>query len=588
MPSLRNLMHSLDLDGRSSVTELARHRDLDERPFAVRELFSTSSRGAPAFSPATWQNWLGDLDSTAHRVRPDSRSEIVGAVQAALGMGGRIRAVGSGHSHSSAARPAHGVPNMFVDLSRYGGRLRQHDWLRRGVDRDRLVRLRAGTTIKRLNRLILPDLGRALANMGSFDGQTIAGAISTGTHGTGIQLATLADLVRSIEMVTVVRSATGRRRVQLFRIEPSDGITDPTRFGRAFDEHGMVLEQDDDLFHSVVVSYGCMGIATAYTLEVRDAYWLEEDSKLTSLRHVQGLLDGPPVPLGDGHEAPAFLPEDRHIQVLINTAQLGQDDVTCLIRRHSETDVQKKPSNWLQKWPPERRPNLPQMVVQSLVERIDLPAPDDDRPRLGDQLEVTFFEVASREKPFVRGRSETASYIALRRLRDGRAPDKAAKPPPRAISTDLAVPVMRTGDALRRLIRAIQDRNALFAVPIGIRFTAPSAHYLAASYGRYTGMLELPILVEAPRPPHKTEKQVEREVRRRLRLAKTELEAIERELRADAGLRVRPHLGKYTEIDRQGLEASFPRLDRWLDAYRRFNPFGLFDNEFTDQFDLSR
>ena len=92
-------------------------------------------------------------------------------------------------------------------------------------------------------------------------------------------------------------------------------------------------------------------------------------------------------------------------------------------------------------------------------------------------------------------------------------------------------------------------------------------------------MIEVPILIEAGR---------EAEVERRMVLAKRELAAMERALIDEGRIPVRPHLGKYTEMNRSDLEAAFPRLDKWLAAYRRFNALGVFDNNFTDQFSLSR
>lgn len=226
MPSLRMLPTSPD--GQFSLLDVAGRRHAS-KPISARDLFGALPQDAPALSHVPWSNWLGDLGVMGFRVRPESRSEVIGAVQEALRRGVGIRAVGSGHSHSSAARPATGPENLWMDLSGYHGEL-PHQWLRRNVDPSTLVRLKAGTSIKHLNREILPEKGLALPNMGSFDGQTIAGAINTGTHGTGILLATLADMVRSVDFVTVVRSSTGRERVQAFRIEPTDGITDPNRF----------------------------------------------------------------------------------------------------------------------------------------------------------------------------------------------------------------------------------------------------------------------------------------------------------------------------------------------------------------------
>ncbi len=104
--------------------------------------------------------------------------------------------------------------------------------------------------MKELARLHLHEMNppMGLPNAGTFDGQTLAGAISTGTHGTGFAAGSLADLVVSLDIVTVTQNEDGSPDVRMRRIEPSAGVTDPAAFERDQDDHGMVLEQDDALF----------------------------------------------------------------------------------------------------------------------------------------------------------------------------------------------------------------------------------------------------------------------------------------------------------------------------------------------------
>src|SRR3989442_1349350 len=63
-----------------------------------------------------------------------------------------------------------------------------------------LVTVRSGTTLRALNAE-LGDLGLAMANLGDIDVQTLAGALSTGTHGTGARLGGLATQVEALELV---------------------------------------------------------------------------------------------------------------------------------------------------------------------------------------------------------------------------------------------------------------------------------------------------------------------------------------------------------------------------------------------------
>ena len=73
--------------------------------------------------------------------------------------------------------------------------------------------------LRELNRL-LDDNGLALSQMGGYDAQTVAGVMSTSTHGSGIEFGPIADSVRSLDLV-----ASGGR---VIRIERADGPTDPT------------------------------------------------------------------------------------------------------------------------------------------------------------------------------------------------------------------------------------------------------------------------------------------------------------------------------------------------------------------------
>jgi len=135
--------------------------------------------------------------------RPSDLDGIVTAVKAAANAGRRIRPLGSGHSFT----PIAATDDHAVDLSRYTG----------VVDVDmasRQVTVRAGTTLRQLNR-ILDALGLAMENMGDIDKQTISGAISTGTHGTGAKFGGLATQIAALELVTadgsVVRCSPSER-----------------------------------------------------------------------------------------------------------------------------------------------------------------------------------------------------------------------------------------------------------------------------------------------------------------------------------------------------------------------------------------
>ena len=138
----------------------------------------------------TWQNWASTANADpARRAWPRSTEEIGQAIAAAAKDGLTVRALGSGHSFT----PAAATSGVALDLSAWTGVV--------GADLDSgLVTVRSGTTIRELNAT-LDTLGLAMANLGDIDAQTVSGAISTGTHGTGSGLGGIATQVAGLELV---------------------------------------------------------------------------------------------------------------------------------------------------------------------------------------------------------------------------------------------------------------------------------------------------------------------------------------------------------------------------------------------------
>jgi L-gulonolactone oxidase len=133
-----------------------------------------------------WSNWSrGQSCAPAEHVRPASRAELSEAVV----RGRAVRVAGAGHSFSGV------VPT--------DGTLLSLDRLDRVLDVDRasgLVRAEAGIRLHRLVRELHAH-GLALPNLGDIDAQSLAGALVTGTHGTGAKLGNLAASVEAMELV---------------------------------------------------------------------------------------------------------------------------------------------------------------------------------------------------------------------------------------------------------------------------------------------------------------------------------------------------------------------------------------------------
>ncbi len=199
----------------------------------------------------TWQNWAGTASADpVRRAWPRSTEEIASAVMSAAKDGLTVRALGSGHSFT----PAAATSGVALDLSTWSGII--------GADLESgLVTVRSGTTIRDLNAA-LDALGLAMANLGDIDAQTVSGAISTGTHGTGARLGGLATQVAGLQVVLADGSA----------VECS-------------------ATERPDLFNAARISIGALGVLSTVTLQCVPAFTLAADERPMPVEEVLGRFD---------------------------------------------------------------------------------------------------------------------------------------------------------------------------------------------------------------------------------------------------------------------------------------------------------
>ncbi|MBW8804483.1 MAG: FAD-binding protein [Catenulisporales bacterium] len=181
-----------------------------------------------------WSNWAGNQTANAVRVAtPQSASEVAEILRGAANEGLTVKAVGSGHSFTSAAA-TDGVLIRPDGLTR----LKQ-------IDREaNLVTVESGMPLHQLNAL-LAENGMALTNMGDIQVQTVAGAIGTGTHGTGRASGSIAAQVAALEVVL----AGG----EIVNCSP---------------------EQNAELFQAARLGVGAIGYVTAVTFRTEPAFLL--------------------------------------------------------------------------------------------------------------------------------------------------------------------------------------------------------------------------------------------------------------------------------------------------------------------------
>ncbi|WP_255953506.1 D-arabinono-1,4-lactone oxidase [Streptomyces odontomachi] len=151
---------------------------------------------------AIWRNWAGNVTARpARQATPAGVDELSAAVRDAAEDGLKVKAVGAGHSFTAAAatdglliRPQllAGIHRIDVPNSPQGSG---------GTPMAGTVTVGAGTPLKRMNTALARE-GLSLTNMGDIMEQTVSGAVSTGTHGTGRDSGSIAMQLRGLELVT--------------------------------------------------------------------------------------------------------------------------------------------------------------------------------------------------------------------------------------------------------------------------------------------------------------------------------------------------------------------------------------------------
>lgn len=226
-----------------------------------------------------WRNWVGNQSCIArYKAAPAEEAQLCAMVAEADRLDLNVRVAGSGHSFT----PVVGTGGLLLSLANLRGI--------RGVDFEKKqIRVAAGTRIHDL-ALELKAHGLSLINQGDIDSQAVAGAFTTGTHGTGSTLGCLASTI------------VGLRLVQ------ADGSV------------WVVDGSDTDLLHAAQVTVGTLGVISELTLQVRDAYQLHEhlwrdDFETCMERHDE---------LAATHRHFGFFwcptPQSRHLYCLPDTA----------------------------------------------------------------------------------------------------------------------------------------------------------------------------------------------------------------------------------------------------------------------------
>lgn len=195
-------------------------------------------------NPGNWHNWSGlQQASPAQFVQPDTIEELIQTVLRSS----KCRVVGAGHSFS----PLVCTGDTLISLDSLTGLIRHNAQQCQST-------LYAGTRLYHLDQYLQP-LNQALINQGDIDQQSLAGAVATGTHGTGQQLSCLSALVTGFELL-----------------------------GANGDILWCDAHQNSPIFRAGRVALGSFGILTKISLQNMPRYQLREEVYLQPLTDILG------------------------------------------------------------------------------------------------------------------------------------------------------------------------------------------------------------------------------------------------------------------------------------------------------------
>ncbi len=479
-----------------------------------------------------WRNDTGNEGiDPLRQVTPTTLQELRAIVREAELEGCTVRAVGSGHSWSDVAltdgflvRPT-GL-NRPLDL--------EVDLLRANAHGDggTLVQVQSGMTIADLNAH-LRGLKLALPNMGGFDGQTVAGVISTATHGSGIGFGPLSDMVRSLDIV----AAGGT----IHRIEPSDGPSNPQAYRARYPDHQ--LHQDDRWFHAAVVGMGCMGLIYSVILEVGPLFYLREVRTMSTWSQVREEL-----------ERGEALEQNAHYELIFSPYPNGDGEIECLLTTRNPIP----PSEYRHD---HRRSRS---LLMELVARFPL-TPLLINLAVGLRPQISPFLLKQALKALVNDDYVNISYRVFNIGAANYLP---------AYSCEIGVPIDERRlhlAAVERIVEVAARRrrlgNAYHSSPISLRFVKASDAHMAMMQGRDTMMIELIMATHT--------------------VGGMELLAAhESALHALEG---RPHWGQVNTLTgSHGLvEALYPRYQDWQAIHAVLNASGVFNSPFSKRVGIS-
>ena len=422
-----------------------------------------------------WKNWSESVHCEPEQyVEPENISQLQTIVRQANQARRNIRVVGAGHSFT----PLVATSEIMVSLRHLVGI--------DSIDRNsHYVTVWGGTNLKELGKQLW-EQGYAMENLGDINKQTIAGAISTGTHGTGIQFGSISTQVVGMSLLQA---------------------------------NGDILEineaSEGDLLQAAQVSLGMLGIIIKVTLKVLPAYQLMAHSYRLSLEDSLQQL-------------PKLLSNHRNMEFYwfpyTNTVQIKTLNVAT---------SKIKPIH-------QKRHNMFKKVV----------------------IENGLFWMMSEVSRIVPRSAKAISTISAIGIPVGAETNASHElfATPRLVKfqeMEYSVPVDHLEAILRLIDATIRKEQYAVHFPIECRFVQADNSWLSPSYERDSAYIAIHMYKGMEFSPY--------------------FQTIENILKQFEG---RPHWGKMHTMNKQEIQAIYPRLDDFNVVRRQLDERGIFLNEY--------
>lgn len=483
-----------------------------------------------------WNDWDDNSPAPVGKPFVPGLAGLKSIVRQAEAASKRLRALGSGWSLNNVAF----VPDYLIDTANLSALLigfgERFVAPSQQADSERFVFSQCGAQLKTINQELAKN-GLALPTSGASNGQTIVGAMSTGTHGSANSVGAIQDFILGLHIV-----AEGGEDYWIER------ASQPAMSDVFVDWLGAKLIRDDDLFLAAVVGFGSFGVIHGVVFKAEPLYVLDLFVQQVDYQRVlpaATTLDMRGLGLPDGDSLPF------HFEVVFNPYKRGAGQGGAFVRV-----LYKRP--FVAPGPSVLPTDGASIRGRDLVSIAGLFSDVVPGPLLGDVLQGQLRSSVAPTAP--------ASLAALPGVAFG-----DSQPTSGGTSIEIGIPINRIADALNA-IWGVTDAHP-FGAPVALRYVKSSDALLAFShFPPITCTIEMPGVDSAS--------------------ARSAHQAMFSAFKA-ANIPHTFHWGQQAPEDLQTVLAGFgqERVDRWLAARRNFlkTPAArrMFSNDLLDACGLS-